>query len=62
MNYKELSENPKQFPAMTGYAVEESENLLPHFETESEEDLKTKTLTGKSRVRRIPLCPGLRII
>jgi hypothetical protein len=52
MNYKKLSENPKQFLAMTGYTVREFDNLLPHFKIRFDEELKTKTLTGKTRVKR----------
>ena len=66
MNYKELSGNPGQFPAMTGYTAGESGNLLPHFKFESDREPGTGTLTGKCRVKRShsgyrnsPL-PGLR--
>ena len=52
MNYEELSKKPKQFLAMTGYTRMEFENLLPHFKIQFEDELKTKTLTGKSRVKR----------
>jgi hypothetical protein len=52
MNYEKLSENPKQFLAMTGYTPEEFGNLLPHFEIRFEGELETKTLTGKKRVKR----------
>ena len=52
MNYRNLSKNPKQFLAMTGYTVKEFENLLPHFKKVFEEELKTKTLTGKPRMKR----------
>lgn len=52
MNCSNLSENPKKFPAMTGYAVKEFENLFPHFKRMSEEELRTKTLTGKPRMQR----------
>lgn len=37
---------------MTGCTVRESDNLPPHFKTRFEEELKTKTLTGKTRVKR----------
>lgn len=52
MNYDELSGKPKQFLAMTGYTVEEFENLLPHFKIEFDGELNTKTLTGKCRAKR----------
>jgi len=52
MKSEEFSGNPKKFPAMTGYTVEEFGALLPHFGRRYEEKLKTETLTGKRRVKR----------
>jgi len=52
MNYEKLSENAKQFLAMTGYTLEEFGNLLPSFKIRFEEELKSRTLTGKPRMKR----------
>lgn len=52
MNYNKLVKNPKQFLALTGYTREEFENLLSYFKKTLDEELKTKTLTGKPRMKR----------
>ncbi len=46
------SEKSVRFLAMTGYTVKELENLLPHFKIRLEEELITKTLAGKPRLKR----------
>lgn len=51
-NYNELSQNPSKFLALTGYTVEEFQALLPHFRAEFDEHVKTKTLDGKTRIKR----------
>lgn len=52
INYDELSQNASKFLAMTGSTVKEFEALLPYFQAEFEEYVKTKTLDGKPRIRR----------
>ncbi len=50
--YHELSQNASKFLALTGYTVEEFQALLPHFQAQFEEYVKTKTLDGKPRTQR----------
>ena len=52
MKYEKLSENPKQFLAMTGYTSEEFDSLLPYFEVRFSDELKRRTLTGNRRTGR----------
>ena len=52
LNYRELSNNPVKFLALTGYTVDEFQALLPHFRSQFEVYSQTKTLDGKPRLKR----------
>jgi hypothetical protein len=51
-SYKELSQYPRKFLAMTGYTVTEFEALLPTFQTQFEAYVKTHKLNGQPRRQR----------
>ena len=51
-SYSELVRNPSKFLALTGYTIEEFQALLPHFRSQFEEYVATKTLDGKTRLKR----------
>lgn len=46
-SYQKLSKHPRKFLALTGYTIEEFRALLPHFQTQFEHYVATKTLKGK---------------
>jgi len=52
ITYRELSQEPQRFLALTGYTVEEFEALLPYFEGAFEAYVQTHTLDGKERRKR----------
>jgi hypothetical protein len=51
-SYNKLSTSPRKFLAMTGYTVEEFQELLPHFQVQFEKYVEIETLDGKPRARR----------
>jgi hypothetical protein len=52
ISYRELSQNPGKFLALTGYTDEEFQALLPHFRSQFEAYSQTKTLDGQPRLKR----------
>jgi hypothetical protein len=52
VSYSELSKHPARFLAMTGYTVIEFQALLPEFQAQFEDYVKTSTLDGKKRIKR----------
>ncbi len=52
VSYSKLSESPTRFLAMTGYTVIEFQALLPEFQAQFEDYVKTATLDGKKRIKR----------
>ena len=50
--YQEYAEKPNEFLALTGYTHEEFDALLPHFEKNYYEWMKTHRLDGKPRGHR----------
>ena len=52
MNYEKVSKNKIQFLAMTGYTVEEFDELCSHFEKNWEKYMSQYTMEGKKRKKR----------
>ena len=50
--YREVSQHPSKFLALTGYTVAEFQALLPRFQARFDAYIKTTTLEGKPRTRR----------
>ena len=50
--YQEYAEKPREFLALTGYTLEEFDALLPHFDQNYYEWMKTHCLDGKPRGKR----------
>jgi hypothetical protein len=51
-SYSDLSQHPIKFLALTGYTVEEFQAILPNFQVQFENYVRTNTLDGKQRAKR----------
>ncbi|MBU0491614.1 MAG: transposase [Chloroflexi bacterium] len=51
-SYNELAAQPRKFLAMTGYTIAEFQALLPHFQAQFEQFIKTQTVARKPRTKR----------